>query len=126
MYRREGQNTVPVLAYLSVLSPRPHRARITSSLQFHTPDDTEFEVSFDGPTGKGIGGKCVGCMPFFEKLGLTKSDMDSLVTYVDAFEKFFRGRESNDGSPEKDRISNLVDRLMELVHKFSVAIQTPE
>ncbi len=94
--------------------------------KFKTPDDKEFEVTFDGPTGKGHLGKCVGCLPFFEKLGLTKSDLDGLCTYVDAFEKFFRGREGNDGSTERDRISTLVNRLTEFVYKLNAAIKTPE
>ena len=94
--------------------------------KFKTPDDKDFEVTFDGPTGKGHLGKCVGCLPFFEKLGLTKSDLDGLCTYVDAFEKFFRRQEGNDGSTERDRISTLVNRLTEFVYKLNAAIKTPE
>ncbi|KAL7551056.1 hypothetical protein ACHAWF_014257 [Thalassiosira exigua] len=95
--------------------------------RFHTSDDTEFTVTFDGPTGRGHNGKCVGCLPFFERLGLTKPDMDSLCTYVDAFDKFIRGRDGNDSNErERNRISNLVDQLIELVHKLNAAIQTPE
>ena len=45
--------------------------------KFHTPDDHEFDVSFDGPTGNGHKGKCVGCLPFFDDLGLTKGDMQT-------------------------------------------------
>jgi len=96
--------------------------------KYHTPDDHEFDITFDGPTGKGLNGKCVGCLPFFEKLGLTRADFDGLRNYVDAFEKHFRGRDGGgaDGSTERDRISNLVDRLKELVYKLNAAIQTPE
>ena len=94
--------------------------------KYHTPDETEFEVMFDGPTGSGRNGKCVGCLSFFEKLGITKADFNQLVNYVEAFEKHMRSREGNDGSTERDRISNLVDKLMDLVHKFNLAIQTPE
>ena len=94
--------------------------------RFHTPDDTEFDMAFDGPTGNGLMGNPLGCLNFFEKLGLTKSDFDSLCRYVDAFEKFLRGREGNEASLERDRISNLVDKLMELIHKMYAAFQTPE
>jgi hypothetical protein len=94
--------------------------------RFHTQDDNEFEATFYGPTGKGVNGQCVGCLPFFDNVGITKMDLDALGTYVNAFEKFVRGRDSNDGSSERDKISNLVDRLMELVHKLNAAIQTPE
>ena len=101
-------------------------ARLREWEKFHTPDDTEFEASFDGPTGRGVNGKAVGCLPFFEKLGITPDDFGGLVQYVLAFEKFFRGHESNDGSVEKDRNNALVDRLVELVVKLDFAIKTPE
>lgn len=94
--------------------------------KFKTKDDTENEYTFDGPTGKGIGGKAVGCLGFFEKLGITKADLDTLSRHVDAFEKFTRGREENQEPLERDKASNLVDRLVELIHKLSLAIQTPE
>ncbi len=91
--------------------------------KFHKSDDSEFDISFDGPTGHGRMGKAVGCRPFFDKLGLTESDFLKLTVYADAFEKFLRGRDGNDGSSERDRISNLLDRLMELVGTMSNAIK---
>lgn len=98
--------------------------------RFHSSDDTEYTVTFDGPTGRGQGGKCVGCLPFFEKLGLTKSDLEGLLKYADAFEQYLRGRDSggSDGSErsERERIANLVDRLTDLVNKLNAAMQTPE
>jgi hypothetical protein len=39
--------------------------------KFHTPDNTEFDMTFDGPTGHGRNGKVIGCHPFFDRLGLT-------------------------------------------------------
>ena len=36
--------------------------------KFRTPDDTEFEMTFDGPTGHGVKGKAVGCATFLQKL----------------------------------------------------------
>jgi len=94
--------------------------------KFHTQDDNEFEVTFVGPTGKGINGKCVGCFPFFENLGITKVDIDGLVKQVEAFEKHVRGREGDAGTTERDKIANLVERLIDLVVKLNAAIQTPE
>jgi Fanconi anemia group J protein len=94
--------------------------------KFHTQDDNEFEVTFVGPTGKGINGKCVGCLPFFEGLGITKVDLDGLVKQVEAFEKHVRGREGDAGTTERDKIANLVERLIDLVVKLNAAIQTPE
>lgn len=94
--------------------------------KFHSPDDTEYEVTFDGPSGNGLRGKPVGCLPFFEQLGLTSDDFEMLARYVEAFEKFFRGHEPNEASGERDRISNLVDGLIDLVHKMYAALKTPE
>ncbi len=94
--------------------------------KFHTQDDTEFEIFFDGPTGKGNNGKCIGCRPFFDKVGVTEVDLDCATKLVNAFEKFFRGRDGNDGPTERDRIQNLVDRLMDLIHKLYSAIQNSE
>ena len=90
--------------------------------KFHKADDSEFDISFEGPTGHGRMGKAVGCRPFFDKLGLTESDFLKLSVYADAFEKFLRGRDGNDGSSERDRISNLLDRLMELIGKMNSAM----
>lgn len=95
--------------------------------RFHSPDDTEFEVAFHGPTGNGLKGVPVGCLPFFQELGLVQSDFETLQRYVDAFEKFFRGsKESSESSGERDRISNLVDRLIDLVYKMCSARKTSE
>ena len=90
--------------------------------KFHTSDDSDFDISFDGPTGRGHMGKAVGCRPFFDKLGLTESDFLKLCVYASAFEKFLRGRDGNDASTERDRISNLLDRLMELIGKMNSAM----
>jgi hypothetical protein len=90
--------------------------------KFHTSDDTDFDITFDGPTGQGRMGKAVGCRPFFDKLGLTESDFLKLCVYASAFEKFLRGRDGDEASTERDRISNLLDRLMELVDKMNSAI----
>lgn len=90
--------------------------------KFHTSDDTEFEITFDGPTGYGKMGKAVGCRPFFDKLGLTESDFQKLCVHADAFEKYLRGRDDNNATTERDRISNLVDKLLELIWKMDSAI----
>eukprot|EP00804_Cyclotella_cryptica_P007195 CCRYP_009729-RA/>CCRYP_009729-RA protein AED:0.21 eAED:0.21 QI:131/1/1/1/0.87/0.77/9/1400/1710 len=95
--------------------------------KFHLADDSEFEIAFYGPTGHGGKGVPVGCLPFFQELGLLQSDFETLESYMDAFEKFFRGsKESNESSGERDRISNLVDRLIDLVHKMCAARKTSE
>ena len=64
--------------------------------------------------------------PFFDNLGLTVGDLDWATNLVSAFEKFFRGRDDNDAPIERDRIQNLVDRLVELIHKLYAANQSSE
>lgn len=94
--------------------------------KFHTQDDTEFEISVHGPTGKYNNDKCIGCKPFFDNLGMSVVDLDCASNLASAFEKFFRGRDGNDAPTERDRIQNLVDRLTELIHKLYAAIQSSE
>lgn len=94
--------------------------------KFHTQDDAEFEITVHGPTGKYNNDKCIGCKPFFDNLGLTSVDLDCAANLVVAFEKFFRGRDGNDAPSERDRIQNLVDRLVELIHKLYAASQSSE
>ena len=90
--------------------------------KYNKSDDSEFEVTFEGPTGRGQMGKAVGCRPFFDKLGLTELDFLTLSAYGNALEKFLRGRDDGDGSSERDRVSNLLDRLMELIVTMSSAM----
>jgi hypothetical protein len=94
--------------------------------KFHTQDDTEFEISVYGPTGKYNYDKCIGCKPFFDNLGMSVVDLDCATNLVNAFEKFFRGRNGNDAPSERDRMQNLVDRLKELIHKLYAAMQSSE
>jgi hypothetical protein len=94
--------------------------------RFHTQDDTEFEITVHGPTGRYNNDKCIGCKPFFDNLGLTVEDLDCATNLVSSFEKFFRGRDGNDAPIERDRIQNLVDRLVELIHKLYAASQSSE
>ena len=91
--------------------------------KFHTSDDTEFDILLDGPSGHGQNGKPVGCKPFFDKLGMSESDFQILETHVEAFNGYLRGENDNE---ERDRVSNLVDKLTELVCKLSWAAKKPE
>jgi hypothetical protein len=63
--------------------------------KFHTPDNTEFDMTFDGPTDHGRNGKAIGCQPFFDRLGLTKESADVLVKHVETLETFVRSQEGN-------------------------------
>jgi Fanconi anemia group J protein len=94
--------------------------------KFHLQDDTEFEITVQGPTGKYNNSKCIGCKPFFDNLGLSVVDFECATNLVTSLEKFLRGREGNDAPTERDRIQNLVDRLAELIHKLYAASQSSE
>jgi hypothetical protein len=109
------------LAFERNPGPKGAGACLREYERFHSPDDTQFEISLHGPTGNGVRGAAVGCLPFFEQLGILQSDLEMLTRYVDAFEKFCRGQDSNETSGERDRISNLTDRLIDLVHKMHSA-----
>ena len=91
--------------------------------KFRTSDDTEFDILLDGPSGHGQNGKPVGCKPFFDKLGMSESDFEILETHVEAFNGYLRGQNDNE---ERDRVSNIVDKLTELVCKLSWAAKKPE
>jgi hypothetical protein len=103
--------------------PKGAQAALREAEKFHHSDDTEYEISLHGPTGNGVRGAAVGCLPFFEQLGILQTDIETMVHYVDAFEKFCRGQDSGEasGERERDRISNLTDRLIDLVHKMCSA-----
>lgn len=105
--------------------PKGANAILRDYEKFHTSDDTEFDISLHGPTGNGIRGVAAGCLPFFEQLGISEATLALNVRYVDAFEKFFKEEESNETSGERqrerDRISKLVDDLVDLVHKMCSA-----
>ncbi len=94
--------------------------------RFHSPDETEYEIIYDGPTGNGVGGKAVGCLGFFRRLGLSKTDFEKLVIRFNALDKFYRGRDGNEEAVERDRTTNLFDRLGDLISKLSRAVDTPE
>jgi len=94
--------------------------------RFHSPDDTEYEIIYDGPTGNGVGGKAVGCLGFFQRLGLSKSDFEKLLIRFNSLDKFHRGRDGSEEAVERDRTSNLFDRLGDLISKLYRAVEAPE
>jgi len=97
-------------------------AAIREWRKFHSPDDKEFEVTYDGPTGMGVGGKAVGCKPFFDRLQLRQGELEQVVAYAEALSEHVRGRSEDQG----ERSMNQMDRLLELVVKFSAASQKAE
>jgi hypothetical protein len=90
--------------------------------KFHTPDDTEFEITYDGPTGHGVRGKAVGCQTFFDKLGLTLGLVENLKKYGEALDGHIRSKESY----EQEKYSNSLDRMNEIIVRLNYALEVPE
>ena len=97
-------------------------AAIREYRKFHSPDDKAFQVTYDGPTGMGVGGKAVGCKPFFDRLQFRQGELEQVVAYAEALSEHVRSRSEEQG----ERSMNQMDRLLELVAKFSAASQKPE
>mmetsp|Transcript_11480 Transcript_11480/g.20851 ORF Transcript_11480/g.20851 Transcript_11480/m.20851 type:complete len:491 (+) Transcript_11480:487-1959(+) len=92
--------------------------------KFHTPDNTEFDMTFDGPTGHGRNGKAIGCQPFFDRLGLTEESADVLVKHVETLETFVKSQEGN-AEWVQAKYTNLVDSLSEMLNRISCALDAP-
>jgi len=104
-------------------------AAIREYKKYHTPHNTEFESTYHGPTGRGMGypAKPVGCQPFFEAVGFSSEDFKDIESYADGLIKDIQS--SNNvagGSNEQDRTSNILDRLLEVISKCSYACKEPE
>ena len=100
--------------------------------KFKTPDNTEFEVSYHGPTGHGVRNKAVGCGPWFDKMRITTPEISKLHLYAREMESHLNGGDPNqrdtansDGSGDQGK-NGLFDLLNGLISKFSLAVHTPE
>lgn len=87
---------------------------------FFTPEDTEHEESFFGPTGNGEQGKTVGCKHFFSQLD-AEVDFSELSNHASAFQSYIM-----DNEEENLRLLTLLNRLCELASKFAGAFLNPE
>ena len=97
--------------------------------QYHSPDDKHFEVTFDGPTGYGIGGRAVGCKPFFDKMGFTETQFAKLSEFAKELESRLGGNIESDGNDSflaMRRNNTLLSLLNAFVTKFLMAIRKPE
>ena len=81
-------------------------------------------MTFDGPTGHGKGGKCVGCQTFFEKLSLTVEKAETLRKHAEALEGYVRSREG-DSEWVKSKYQTLVDNLSDMIMRFTYALEEP-
>lgn len=93
--------------------------------KFHTPDDREFEAQYFGPSGSGLGGKAVGCKPFFDQLRSPDIGKgNKLLRYAKALDNHNGGEK--EASEEAREASAVNDCLVDLITKLSVAIESPE
>ena len=89
--------------------------------KYHTPDDHNVEVTYDGPNGRGQNGKAVGCRPFFDRLEMSQNDLNYVVSCAEAIGEYVQQREEQDQTSQ-----NRVDRIIDLVSKFASACEEPE
>lgn len=92
--------------------------------KFHTPDSTEFDMTFDGPTGHGNGGKTVGCQTFFDKLSMTGEKAEVLRKQAEALVGYVRSRDG-DSAWVKSKYTTLMDNLSDMIMRFTFALDEP-
>ena len=102
-------------------SPKADKA-IADWIKFKTPDDQEFEMTFDGPTGHGTGGKTIGCQRFFDKVALNASQADHYRKLGDGLETHIRQKQGR----EYDKFAAIMDKLNNLIMIVSYALEQPE
>jgi Rad3-related DNA helicase len=90
--------------------------------KFKTPDETEFDMTFDGPNGHGVRGKAVGCATFFDKVTEKKLDVKALKINVEAMEAHIRSKQDF----ARDKYSSSLDKLAELITMLSYAYEHTE
>jgi len=90
--------------------------------RFKFTDDYEFELDYFGPKGHGIGGRAVGCKPFFQQIMFSDKDGEVLVTNTDLLDKHLRSNMNDDS----EALNALLDRLVEFVSRFCFASKQSE
>ena len=100
------------------------KAAILESEKYHFPDNKEFEIDYFGPTGQGVNRKAVGCQSFFDRI----CDWNLLDTYalLQSAQLLQSEIGGSDASEAGRRQTNLIDRLVELISKLSLATKSPE
>lgn len=90
--------------------------------KFHTSDDTEFDMTLDGPTGHGVRGKAVGCQTYFDRLSLQSMNPQQMRKNFLALDGHVRGGDGR-SNKQQDRFSNILDKLGELTNILSYAFE---
>jgi hypothetical protein len=79
-------------------------------------------MTYDGPSGRGLAGKSVGCRTFFDKLSLTEGKMEGLQKFAEGLDSHVRSQEE---WAQTKYLSSL-DNLNELMMRFAYALENPE
>jgi hypothetical protein len=79
-------------------------------------------MTYDGPNGRGLGGKTVGCKTFFDKLSLSQDKMEGLQRFAEGLDSHVRSQEEW----SQTKYSTLLENLNELVMRFAYALEKPE
>jgi hypothetical protein len=87
--------------------------------RFHTPDSKSFELTYDGPSGYGLGGKAVGCKTFFEKVKVDTVQSERLRTSAETMERI--GREQKDS-----KFATIFENMVDVVSKLTLAMEEPQ
>lgn len=90
--------------------------------KFKLADDHTVEVKYSGPTGVGLKGETVGCLPLLEELQATNSQCEVLANQAEALESHL-SRKEREAESEYD--ATLMD-VVDLVKKFALAAKNPE
>jgi len=104
------------------LGPNGEKKTIEDIKKYKTV--TEREVKYFGPNGNGVGGRAIGCKPFFDMLQFTDKDAERLVILVQGFEKYLMGQITE--GERDDTTTGYIDRLSEFVHKICYASNATE
>jgi len=90
--------------------------------RFHTPDDTDFEMTYDGPTGIGRSGKPVGCKPFFEKHSLNQAPGETLIAYAEEVQSFVLKQDDH----ISNTFSSIMEKILDVISKLAIAMDQPQ
>jgi Rad3-related DNA helicase len=90
--------------------------------RFNTPDNTSFEMTYDGPSGYGVGQKSIGCQHFFDRIGCSRLKPNLLREYAEKMNVHAQER----SGPEALVRRNLFEQLQDTIAKLTVAMEQPQ
>lgn len=79
-------------------------------------------MTYDGPNGRGVEGKSIGCRTFFDKLSLTAGRIQGLQRFAEGLDSHVRSQEEW----AQTKYLGSLDRLNELMMLFGYALEKPE